>query len=827
MAYIGNSPVQDETVSSAQIIDGAIVNADVNSSAAIAISKTALVAGTGITLSTNTLNLDAAQTGITSLLATDIKFGEDDQTKIDFETADEIHFYAANVEQVYLGDNIFGPQSDSDVDLGATGVRWKDAFVDSITVTGEVDAVTLDISGNADIDGTANLDVVDIDGAFTQDGGAVFNEDSADVDFRVESNGNTHMLFVDAGNDRVGIGTSSPGLQFVVNAADGKSDNAYVSYIGNQEVTDDRSYGLQIVAGSTVNDAPLFIQDHDGSNDLMIVRGNGAVGIGGTAPTELLEIFSSSTPAIQLTQTGGTSYNGGIKLAGNDLEIRGSSGIMEFYNGGNNDGDSATLRMAITAAGNVGIATGTTVNNKFQVQVATDHRIGFWGDTNYSAIQSVNDANSAQMPLRFDATAYSFYGTSTTWNHSPEISASDSSTSATFGLKITNSSSTSDTIAGIIFKNYDNNAAWIRSTRTGSAEGNLIFGTNSGGGIAESNIGEKMRITAGGNVSINDNDPEGTMGLTINQGGNDDIILSLKSSDIAHGVTDYAETDTYGFMKKYSASQGGLVIGGMTTHERPVALQAYGNYYATPAGGTAVDKCAIQMMTYEVSGTGITNVGSNESIFSVRTQKGGSMQTVFIVDTEGDLHADGSTSITGYDYAEYFEWTDGNPDNEDRVGYSVVLDGDKIRKATEGETPIGIISGTPAVVGDNPMGWHGTWKTDEWGRKIPKEVEWVRWEYDFQSEEGAEVVKKEQNWKVSDLPKDLEIPDNAEYINRLEGQYSDEYDPSQSYTMREARQEWSAVGLMGKLRLRKGQPVASTWIKMRDEGNNIEMWLVK
>ena len=46
----------------------------------------------------------------------------------------------------------------------------------------------------------------------TQDGGAVFNEDSADVDFRVESNGNTHMLFVDGGNDRVGIGTSSPSV---------------------------------------------------------------------------------------------------------------------------------------------------------------------------------------------------------------------------------------------------------------------------------------------------------------------------------------------------------------------------------------------------------------------------------------------------------------------------------------------------------------------------------------------------------------------------------------------------------------------------------------
>ena len=37
-------------------------------------------------------------------------------------------------------------------------------------------------------------------------GGAVFNEDSADVDFRVESNGNANMLFVDGGDDAVVIG---------------------------------------------------------------------------------------------------------------------------------------------------------------------------------------------------------------------------------------------------------------------------------------------------------------------------------------------------------------------------------------------------------------------------------------------------------------------------------------------------------------------------------------------------------------------------------------------------------------------------------------------
>ncbi len=78
------------------------------------------------------------------------------------------------------------------------------------TFSGEIDAASLDISGNIDVDGTTNLDVVDIDGALTQDGGAVFNEGSADVDFRVESNGNANMLFVDGGNNTVHIGQSAP-----------------------------------------------------------------------------------------------------------------------------------------------------------------------------------------------------------------------------------------------------------------------------------------------------------------------------------------------------------------------------------------------------------------------------------------------------------------------------------------------------------------------------------------------------------------------------------------------------------------------------------------
>ena len=65
-----------------------------------------IAGGTGLSSSasstTVTLAVDAAQTGITSLLATDIKIGEDDETKIDFETANEIHFYGNNVSLISL-----------------------------------------------------------------------------------------------------------------------------------------------------------------------------------------------------------------------------------------------------------------------------------------------------------------------------------------------------------------------------------------------------------------------------------------------------------------------------------------------------------------------------------------------------------------------------------------------------------------------------------------------------------------------------------------------------------------------------------------------------
>ena len=48
---------------------------------------------------------------------------------------------------------------------GAVALNGAITGATDITLSGELDSATLDVSGNADIDGTANLDVVDIDGA--------------------------------------------------------------------------------------------------------------------------------------------------------------------------------------------------------------------------------------------------------------------------------------------------------------------------------------------------------------------------------------------------------------------------------------------------------------------------------------------------------------------------------------------------------------------------------------------------------------------------------------------------------------------------------------
>ena len=94
----------------------------------------------------------------------------------------------------------------------------------------------------------------------------------------------------------------------------------------------------------------------------------------------------------------------------------------------------------------------------------------------------------------------------------------------------------------------------------------MTIGTSlSGGAIAFMTAIEieAMRLDANGALFIGDTaNANMTVGLTINQGANDDEVLALKSSDVGHAMTGSAEADTFGSFAKVEGTSGGLRIRG-------------------------------------------------------------------------------------------------------------------------------------------------------------------------------------------------------------------------------------------------------------------------
>ena len=148
--------------------------------------------------------------------------------------------------------------------------------------------------------------------------------------------------------------------------------------------------------------------------------------------------------------------------------------------------------------------------------------------------------------------------------------------------------------------------------------------------------------------------------------------------------------------------------------------------------------------------------GYNSShFFAIGNGTSSSTALCFYVTDSGNVYAAGAYRTIGADYAEYFEWADGNPGNEDRRGMLVRLEGDKIVPADSDEI-LGAVSSRPSVVGNScEEHWRGKYKTDIFGDYI--------------------------------------LDENGER------QLSGEYDTDMEYIPRSQRPEWAAVGLVGRL----------------------------
>ena len=132
---------------------------------------------------------------------------------------------------------------------------------------------TLTVSGNTSLDG----------------GSFVFNESSADLDFRIEGNGDANLFFTDAGNDRVGIKTASPSTELHV--VGGIKATGGIDFDGGGFTFNESGASVDFRAETNTLDHAFFI---DGSAD--------KIGFGTNSPTSGFVTMdqASSTGAISV-----------------------------------------------------------------------------------------------------------------------------------------------------------------------------------------------------------------------------------------------------------------------------------------------------------------------------------------------------------------------------------------------------------------------------------------------------------------------------------------------------------------------------------------------
>jgi hypothetical protein len=196
---------------------------------------------------------------------------------------------------------------------------------------------------------------------------------------------------------------------------------------------------------------------------------------------------------------------------------------------------------------------------------------------------------------------------------------------------------------------------------------------------------------------------------------------------------------------------------------------------------------------------------------------------VFRVNGSGGVFGVGAFNTSGADYAEMFEWQDGNNLVEDRRGMTVMLkDNGKIRvtkprDADDAGNILGVVSVNPSVVGDSQWNeWRGRYLRDKFDVRLSNTLYYIA---NVSSE--TDILR----CGINDV-----APDGYTKITNIEFVESPGYDKTKEYKPREKRKEWATVGLIGKLRVLPDQIVNPGWRLLQTyknpDGDTLE-YLVK
>ena len=226
--------------------------------------------------------------------------------------------------------------------------------------------------------------------------------------------------------------------------------------------------------------------------------------------------------------------------------------------------------------------------------------------------------NSGKVGIGINAPTTQLHVKNTTNNDAP-LRVQGGTSTETFDLQVKGVASPAHYSAGIFSME--------------AANSGLAFYTRDSGGTSN----ERMVIKGDGKVAINDASPEGQ--LTIQQGTNDYFGISLKSSsDVDHGMTNLAETDTYGSISKVASDHGGFMAVGYT--QEGIGLQFVADVTTQLSGQSTSSSGAIDIIAQLKSGVSATTLDAD---INLATIKNGST-TRFIFNSNGTGYADDSFS---------------------------------------------------------------------------------------------------------------------------------------------------------------------------------------